>query len=114
MKTLLIITEETQGKHAGEQVDDFIIVEPFIDPNEISVIANLVRNKIREMVIEEKKESGEDVREIKIELDASPIYDVVMVGLSDTMGKEEGLAILLPDRLSRDNDEEEKVIIRED
>ena len=114
MKTLLIITEETQGKHAGEKVDDFMIVDPFIDPNEIPVVANLIRNKIREMVIEEKKESGEDVKEIKIDLDASPIYDVVIVGLSDTMGKEEKLTILLPDRLNRENDEEEKVIIRED
>jgi len=101
MRTLLVATEETIGAHAGEEYDDYITVKSIPTPQELPSIANQIRNKIRGVIVAAQAEGCHDEKVVKISLDASPPYSVVLVSLSDVMKQEEGLVLELPKGLGR-------------
>jgi len=109
MKTLLIATKDSLKKHAGKEVDDYMLVEAVPIADQLPATANQIRNKIRQIVIDAKRESGEDVKRVAVVCDVTPPWRVVLVGLSEMMKKEEGLEISLPDDFNMVSRENEKV-----
>ena len=95
MRKLLIATKESLKRHAGQEVDDYLTVEPVLMPDEMPAAANLIRNKIRQIVIDAKRETNEDVMKVFIECDATPPWRVMLVSLAETMQKEEQLDVEL-------------------
>ena len=93
MQTLLIVSDLKLSEHSGEEYDDYLVFEAFLNPSQMPVIANKIRNKIRELSLKT------DDRTVKIFLDITPPYYVVIVGLSKTMGEEENINLILPEEL---------------
>jgi len=113
MRTLLVVTDSTIKNHEGEEYDDYIVVKAIPSQEEMPAIANEIRNKIRGIVIDAQKEN-EGEAQVKIEVDATPPYDVILVSLVDTMGQEEKLNVVLPERLDRGGNKEKLIIESEE
>jgi hypothetical protein len=109
MKTLLIATQQTLKKHAGKEVDDYMVVEPILMPDQMPAAANQVRNKIRQIVIDAKREANETVTQVAVVCDVTPPWRFILLGLAETMGKEERLEISLPEDFAMAPKENEKV-----
>jgi hypothetical protein len=106
MKTLLVATKDSLRKHAGREVDDYVVVKAVLAPDEMPAVANEIRNKIRMMVLEAERE-GDLERTLKVEVDATPPYRVILVELADAMAASERLEIHLPPDFVRSEDDEE-------
>lgn len=101
MKTLLIATKKGMESHVGEEYDDIMEVEVFMDIGKMQEHANLIRNKIRELASKDISD-GKDAK-IVITLEATPQYNVILVSLCDTMKSEEKIDICLPEKLNKAN-----------
>jgi len=106
MKTLLIVTKQTINKHAGEEYDDYMLVEPMVEPDGLPAAANLIRNKVRELIVGAQKEGDTQENHVKVEVDATPPYDVMIVSVADLMQQEEKIRVELPERLTRGQNKE--------
>lgn len=111
MINFLIVEKKRIEKHVGEEYDDYIEVDMFVEPSNMPSIANIIRNKIREVVINYENEKNISKRIVNVEIDAPPVYNVIAVGLLDSMIKEEGIELVLSEHLDikdRTNEIEEK------
>lgn len=97
MKTLLIATPTGMEKHVGEEYDDILEVQPFIEVDKMQVQANIIRHKIREMAALDAAE-GEANPVVELTVETNPQYDVIIVSLQDVMKNEEKIEIKLPDK----------------
>ena len=113
MKTFLIATESNLANHAGEEYDDYMTVQAMVQPEQMPAVANDIRNRLRALIVESQAEGDLDENHIKVDVDAPPLYDVILVSLVDTMGKEEKLNVELPVKLTRGNAEESVLHERE-
>lgn len=106
MKTLLIVNSQNLHKHSGEEYDDYIEFDIFLTPDKIQPTANVIRNKIRELSM--KDESND--RKVKIFLDVTQPYKIIIVGLSKTMLEDEKIELILPEELIIDEEAKRREI----
>ena len=94
MLTFLVVAKGNLGKHAGREVAGYVEVPPIIQLDEMPVLANEIRNKVRAAVVEAQR-AGTTIGQVTVELDATQPYELIVVGLADTMRREEKLDIVV-------------------
>ena len=104
MQTLLIVNSQNLAKHSGEEYSDYMEFDFFLSPDQIEIIANKIRNKVRELALKS------DDRTVDVYLDVTPPYKSIVVGLAKTMNEEEKIQLKLPEELNMNREEKLKEI----
>lgn len=106
----LIVDKNYVEKHIGEEYNDYLEVDAIVEAKDIPAVASVIRNKIRQIIIDADAENGGPVeRKVCVFIDASPVYGVIVVSLSDIMAKEEKIELLLGEEYDVKNRIHEKV-----
>jgi hypothetical protein len=95
MVDFLIVDKKRLQNHDGEEYDNYLEVDTIVEANDMCVVANKIRNSIREIFVEEQNAE----RKVNVCIDASPVYSVIAVGLYESMLSQEGIELVLPESL---------------
>ena len=99
MKTFLVVSQRNVEDHVGEEYDDYIEVEDQPTTETIQEWADRIRNRIRRLHVQDKKDlqgSETELPAVEIHLDAASPFNAMLINLQILMKGEEGIRILLP------------------
>jgi hypothetical protein len=96
------------NKHVGEEYDEILEVPAVVEVEQMDAMGNSIRNAIRNIIIEAQKEGEEQENYVKVVIDATPPYAVILVSLSDLMEREEKIILELPEEFNKNNEESQE------